>query len=82
MLTESLTTSESCFVILEAAVQAGMPFLVEQALGEVCSKFSHALIADFAGWADLSREAVMLVLCSNKLQVGFFFTRETSIAWM
>ena len=73
MLSQSLSASESWFAILEAAVQAGMPLLVEKTLDIVCSKFSHAVTADSSGWAGLSQEAVMLVLCSNKLQVSYFF---------
>lgn len=74
-LNQSLTTPDSCFVILEAAVQAGVPFLVKQALEEVCSNFSHAVTAGSTAWADLSQEAVMLLLCSNKLQVCCVLTR-------
>lgn len=73
MLSQSLIASEACFAILEAAVQAGMPLLVEKALDVVCSKFSHAVTAGSTGWAGLSQEPVMLVLCSNKLQVCCFF---------
>lgn len=72
MLSQSLTTSGAHFIILEAAVQAGVPTLQEQALTEICSKFSHAVMTDCKGWTSLSQEAVMLVLCSDKLQVHFF----------
>ena len=78
MLSQRLTTSESCFAILEAAVQAGMPLLLEEALDIVCSRFRHAVTADSTGWANLSQEAVMLVLCSNKLQVFFVFMQQHS----
>ena len=71
MLSQSLLASHSCFVVLEAALQAGMPSLLEKAIKEVCSKFSHALTVDSTGWAALSQEAVLLVLCSDKLQVCF-----------
>lgn len=70
ILSQSLTASGADFVILEAAVQAGVPPLCTNALDQICSKFSHAVTADLKGWADLSQEAVMLVLCSSKLQVN------------
>lgn len=76
MLSQSLTTPDPCFVILNAAVQAGVPCLVEQALEKVCSDFSHAVIAGSTAWADLSQEAVMLLLCSNNLQVCCFLTLQ------
>ena len=72
MLSQRLTTSGAYFVILEAAVQAGVPPLCEQALTKICSKFSHAVMTDTKGWTDLSQEAVMLVLCNDRLQVHFF----------
>lgn len=72
ILSQSLTASGADFVILEAAVQAGVPPLCTNALDQICSKFSHAVTADLKGWADLSQEAVMLVLCSSKLQVYLF----------
>lgn len=71
MLRQGLITQGAYFIILEAAVQAGVPALREQALTEICSKFSHAVMTDCKGWGALSQEAVMLVLCSDKLQVHF-----------
>lgn len=72
MLSQSLTKSASYFMVLEAAVQAGIPQLQDNVIDKICSRFNHAVTADSQGWNALSQEAVMLVLCSNKLQVHSF----------
>ena len=82
LLTNSLNTVLSCFIILEAAVQAGIPSLVEHALNTACSSFSNALIADSVGWRALSQAAVLLVLCSDKLQVCLYSARYRGLSCM
>ena len=68
-LTDSLQTSSAHFTILSAALQAGVPSLLRAALAEACRNFSQGLAADLLGWSSLSQDAVLLVLCSPKLQV-------------
>ena len=59
----------NCFETLETGLQAGIPSLIDTALGMACINYSQALLQDHSGWAALSQKGVLLVLCSNKLQV-------------
>ena len=69
ILQHTLLTLSTCFIVLEAAVQAGIPSLLGSALDLACSSFNHVLAQDHKGWAAMSREGVLLVLGSDKLQV-------------
>ncbi|KAA6429063.1 MAG: hypothetical protein FRX49_01173 [Trebouxia sp. A1-2] len=70
ILQHHLLQSDDCFTILEAALQAGIPSLSDRALHVACANFKHVLVYNSSSWATLSKDTVLLILCSNNLQVA------------
>ena len=70
ILEHHLLKSDGCFTILEAALQAGIPSLSDRALHVACANFTHVLVYNNSSWATLSKDTVLLILCSDNLQVS------------
>jgi hypothetical protein len=70
ILEHHLLKSNDCFTILEAALQAGVPSLADTALHVACMNFKHVLVYNNSSWATLSKDTVLLILCSDNLQVS------------
>ncbi|KAL0022867.1 hypothetical protein WJX77_001247 [Trebouxia sp. C0004] len=69
ILEHHLLRSDDCFTILEAALQAAIPSLSDRALQVACATFQHVLVYNNSSWATLSKDTVLLILCSDNLQV-------------
>ena len=77
ILQHHLLTISNCCYVLETARQASVGSLTQRALQLLCGNFMQVLQCDGNTLADLSKETLLLVLCSDSLQVRTLMLART-----
>ena len=79
ILQHHLLTISNCCYLLETARQASIGSLTQRAFEMLCGNFMQVLQCHGGTLAELSKEILMLVLCSDSLQVRTMIASTNSM---